>query len=66
MDNNCSAVAPVQAQLGIDNTTFQTAESLRELISIAFGPNVKPQAVLAAEQLGLVCLFHRKVSTMLL
>jgi hypothetical protein len=52
MDNNASAVAPVQAQLGIDNTTFKTAESLRELISIASGPNVQPQAVLAVEQLG--------------
>ncbi|KAH7418719.1 hypothetical protein BKA64DRAFT_207069 [Cadophora sp. MPI-SDFR-AT-0126] len=52
MDNNASAVAPVQAQLGIDSTTFKTAESLRELISIASRPNVQPQAVLAVEQLG--------------
>jgi hypothetical protein len=42
----------VQPQWELGQTTFQTTRQLRDLITIASQPNVQPQAVLAAEQLG--------------
>jgi len=42
----------VQPQWELSRTSFDTAAQLRDLIGIASQPNVQPQAVLAAEQLG--------------
>ena len=43
----------VQGQWDVVRTSFDTANQLRELIGIASQPNVQPQAILAAENLGL-------------
>jgi hypothetical protein len=52
MSSNNSNPSSVQPQWDLGQTTFQTTRQLRDLITIASQPNVQPQAVLAAEQLG--------------
>jgi len=41
-----------QGQWDVAKTSFDTVGQLRELIGIASQPNVQPQAILAAENLG--------------
>lgn len=52
MASNNFNPSSVQPQWELGQTTFQTTRQLRDLITIASQPNVQPQAVLAAEQLG--------------
>jgi len=42
----------VQGQWDVVKTSFDTVNQLREHIGIASQPNVQPQAILAAENLG--------------
>lgn len=42
----------IQGQWDLAKTSFDTINQLRELIGIASQPNVQPQAILAAENLG--------------
>jgi hypothetical protein len=42
----------VQGQWDVAKTSFKTVNQLRDLIGIASQPNVQPQAILAAENLG--------------
>jgi hypothetical protein len=43
---------PLQMQWDLTKSSFSTVNELRELIGIASQPNVQPQAILAAENLG--------------
>jgi hypothetical protein len=53
MSNNTAVGQAVQPQWEVGQTTFSTVNKLRELIGIASQDNIQPQAVLAAESLGL-------------
>jgi hypothetical protein len=60
MSNNNAVGPAVQPQWEVGQTTFSTVSQLRELIGIASQDNVQPQAVLAAEALGLGLIVSSK------
>ncbi|KAL5313019.1 hypothetical protein ACEPPN_019445 [Leptodophora sp. 'Broadleaf-Isolate-01'] len=51
-DQDQQSSGAVNPQWEVSHTAFSTANTLRDLIRIASKPNVQPQAILAAENLG--------------